>query len=113
MKFLRRNSEVKDGCVHLNNPERAMFHPLGEVDQAALGERDPLVFEAELNYAAKRLGIVLVCSEKSEYLVGVVVGVMGRAVEGLEYQTHSILHAPSTTSLSMNAIERRISNGSR
>ena len=82
MKFLRRNSEVKDGCVHLNNPERAMFHPLGEVDQAALGERDPLVFEAELNYAAKRLGIVLVCSEKSEYLVGVVVGVMGRAVEG-------------------------------
>lgn len=83
MKFLRRNSEVKDGCVHLNNPERAMFHPLGEVDQAALGERDPLVFEAELNYAAKRLGIVLVCSEKSEYLVGVIVGVMGRAVEGL------------------------------
>ena len=83
MKFLRRNSEVKDGCVHLNNPERAMFHPLGEVDQAALGERDPLVFEAEPNYAAKRLGIVLVCSEKSEYLVGVVVGVMGRAVEGL------------------------------
>lgn len=60
-----------------------MFHALGKVDQAALGERDPLVFEAELNYAAKRLGIVLIGSEKSEYLVGIVMRMMGWPVKRL------------------------------
>lgn len=91
-----------------------MFHSLGEVDQAALGERDPLVFEAELNYAAKRLGIVLIGSEKSENLIGIVVRVMRRPVKRLVVpNTFDVARTFDHIGIEFPAIERRISKGSR
>ena len=74
---------MENGRIHLNNPERAMFHSLGEVDQTAFGQSYPLILEAKLNHATERFGVILVGSKKAEDLIGIVVRMMGRPVKRL------------------------------